>query len=77
MYFDIVLVYYHQQEKRTPSRDQQKDNNRGDGGGQAMQLALHDLTDQSWVLHVGPPFLFFSFFLFWGGERYRDNATSQ
>ena len=26
---------------------------------QAMQLALHGSTGQSWVSHVGPPFSFF------------------
>ena len=54
--------------KKGPPPDQLQDNNRGDGGGQAMQLALHDLTGQSWVFHVGP------LFFFWGGGE-RNTGT--
>ena len=64
MYFDIVPVYYHQQEKRTPPETNYKTTTEETGGGQAMQLALHDLTGQSWVSHVGPLFFFGG-----GGER--------
>ena len=46
MYFDIVLVYYHQQEKRTPPRPTTRQQQGRRGKGQAMQLALHDLTGQ-------------------------------
>ena len=59
MYFDIVLVYYYQREKRTPPRPATR--RRGDGGGQVMQLSLHDVIGQSWVSHVGPSFSVFFF----------------
>ena len=66
MYFDIVLVCDHQREKRTPPETNNKTTTGETGGGQVMQLSLHDMTGQSWVSHVGPSFsVFFPFF--WGG----------